>query len=90
MRHLLLVPLALWVIFVSGGASNEDRIIKQFDEALEGRLYGSDANTIIENILTHRVGGYPTILNPHVRELLAKPDSSLIVGQFTILILLNF
>ena len=85
MRRLLVGPLVLWVILVSGCSSNSDRIIKQFDEALEGRRYGSDANTIIENILTHRVEGYPTIVNPHVRELLAKPLLTINANEFSFL-----
>ena len=73
MRRILLCVTTLCVILVIGCSSNSDQIAKHVDKALEERLYGSDANSIIENILTHRVGGYPASVNSHVRGLLAKP-----------------
>ena len=63
----------LWILLLTGCGSGSGKIISEVDDALIGRGYGSDASAMIENILAHRVGGYPTGIHPHVRTLLADP-----------------
>ena len=63
----------LWILLLTGCGSGSGKIISQLDDALIGRGYGSDASAMIENILAHRVGGYPIGIHPHVRTLLADP-----------------
>ena len=72
-KYISLFVIASCVTLVTGCSSNSDQITTHVEEALEARLFGSDASGIIDNILTHRAGGYPMIINSNVKGFLTEP-----------------